>query len=77
MAAPAAGQAQADFFIMTTDITAFDGANGFAAFGRVVEGMDVVKTILKSPVSPTAGEGAMKGQMLEPRITIKKAARLP
>jgi peptidyl-prolyl cis-trans isomerase A (cyclophilin A) len=76
MAAPAPGQAQADFFIMTTDITAFDGPNGFAAFGRVVEGMDVVKKILAAPVSPTAGEGAMKGQMLEPRVTITKAGRL-
>ena len=76
MAALAPGQAQADFFIMTTDITAFDGVAGFAAFGRVTEGMDVVKAILAAPVSATKGEGSMKGQMLEPRITITKAARV-
>ena len=76
MAAAAPGQAQADFFIMTTDITGFDGDSGFAAFGRVVEGMDVVNKILAAPRSPTKGLGAMKGQMLEPRIRIVKAARV-
>ena len=76
MAALAPGKAQADFFIMTTDIPAFDGPNGFAAFGTVVEGMDVVKSILASPVSPTKGEGAMKGQMLDPVVKIVKVERL-
>jgi len=42
----------------------------------VVEGMDVVKAILASPVSPTKGEGAMKGQMLEPAVKIIKAERV-
>lgn len=68
------GTARSDFFILTTDIPAFDAS--FAAFGHVAEGMDVVKTILASPVSPTAGEGPMKGQMLEPAVRIVKAARL-
>lgn len=76
MAALAPGKAQADFFIMTTDIKAFDGPNGFAAFGHVIEGMDVVKAILASPVSPTKGGGAMKGQMLEPPVKIVKSERL-
>jgi len=76
MAAAAPGTAQADFFIMTTDIKAFDGPNGFAAFGHVVEGMDVVKAILAAPVSPTKGDGVMKGQMLDPPVKIVKAARL-
>ena len=69
------GTAQADFFILTTDIPAFD--DSFAVFGRVVEGMDVAKKILASPVSPTKGEGAMKGQMLEPAVKIVKAQKLP
>jgi peptidyl-prolyl cis-trans isomerase A (cyclophilin A) len=76
MAALAPGKAQADFFIETVDIPAFDGDSGFAAFGQVVEGMDVVKAILAAPVSPTAGEGAMKGQMLEPKVKILKMSRV-
>ena len=48
---------------------------GFAAFGRVVEGQEVVNAILAAPTSPTLGEGAMKGQMLEPAVTIVKAER--
>lgn len=76
MAANAPGTAQSEFFIMTTDIKAFDGPNGFAAFGHVVEGMDVVKKILASPVSSTMGEGAMKGQMLDPPVKIIKVTRV-
>jgi len=68
------GTAKADFFILTTDIPAFDA--NFAAFGHVVEGMDVVKNILAAPVSPTKGEGPMKGQMLEPAVKIVKAERI-
>ena len=74
MANSGPGTAQSDFFILTTDIPAFDA--DFAAFGRVVEGMEVVKAILAAPVSPTKGEGAMKGQMLEPVVRISKAVRL-
>jgi peptidyl-prolyl cis-trans isomerase A (cyclophilin A) len=79
MANSGAGTARADFFIMTTDIAAFDakGADiGFAAFGRVVEGQEVVKAILAAPVSPTLGEGSMKGQMLDPAVKLLKAERV-
>lgn len=76
MAAAAPGQAQAAFFIETVDIPGFDGPNGFAAFGHVVEGMDVVQKILASPVSPTKGEGPMKGQMLDPPVKIIKMTRV-
>jgi peptidyl-prolyl cis-trans isomerase A (cyclophilin A) len=78
MAAAAPGSAQSDFFILTTDIPALDAdasGQGFAAFGRVVEGMDVVKAMLVAPVSATKGDGSMKGQMLEPPVKIVKAAR--
>ena len=68
------GTARSDFFILTTDVPAFD--ESFAAFGQVVEGMDVVQAILAAPVSPTKGEGPMKGQMLDPAVTIVKAERL-
>ena len=79
MANAGPGTAGSDFFIMTTDIPAFDakGADiGFAAFGRVIEGQEVVKAILAAPVSPTKGEGSMKGQMLEPAVKITKAERV-
>lgn len=79
MANAGPGTAQSDFFILTTDMPALDATAdnpGFAAFGRVVEGMEVVKAILASPVSPDKGEGAMKGQMLDPPVKIIKVARV-
>ena len=48
---------------------------GFAAFGRVVEGMEVVRRMLDAPTSPTEGQGVMKGQMLSPPIKILAARR--
>jgi peptidyl-prolyl cis-trans isomerase A (cyclophilin A) len=72
------GTAQADFFILTTDIPALDANGsdqGFAAFGRVIEGMDVVKAIQAMAISPTKGDGALKGQMLETPVKIVKVAR--
>jgi len=82
MARYAPGTATSEFFICVGDIVSLDadpsaiGDNaGFAAFGRVVAGLDVARTILTSPVSPTAGEGAMKGQMLAPEIAILSARR--
>lgn len=82
LARAAPGSATADFFIIIGDIPSLDanpeadGDNqGFAAFGRVTEGMEAVIAILKAPTSPTAGVGVMKGQMLEPAITIKSVRR--
>ena len=74
MATGGPGTATSDFFILLSDSPSFD--DSFAAFGRVVEGMDVVKTIFDAPVSPTKGEGIMRGQMLEPVVKIRKAERL-
>ena len=82
MAAAGPGTARADFFILMSDMPGLDAGgpggdpNGFAAFGRVIEGMDVAKKIWDSPLSPTKGEGAMKGQMLDPPIKIIKAERV-
>jgi peptidyl-prolyl cis-trans isomerase A (cyclophilin A) len=73
------GTASADFFILASDMPSLDATAsdpGFAVFGHVTEGMDVVQKILASPVSPTAGEGPMKGQMLDPPIKIIKAERV-
>jgi peptidyl-prolyl cis-trans isomerase A (cyclophilin A) len=70
---------RSDFFILTTDVSSFDAtatSPGFAPFGEVVEGMEVVKAIFAAPRSPTKGEGVMKGQMLDPVIKITRAARV-
>lgn len=74
MAATAPGEARSDFFILTSDVPSFDAT--FAPFGKVVEGMDVVEKILASPVSPTKGDGWMKGQMLEPAVKIRSTKRV-
>jgi peptidyl-prolyl cis-trans isomerase A (cyclophilin A) len=82
MAAAGPGTARADFFILLSDMPGLDAggpggdANGFAAFGHVIEGMDVVKAIWNAPLSATKGEGAMRGQMLDPPVKIVKAERL-
>ena len=76
------GTARADFFILVSDMPGLDAngpggdANGFAAFGHVIEGMDVVRKIWNSPVSATEGAGVMKGQMLDPKIKIINAERV-
>lgn len=74
------GTATGDIFIIVGNnmggLDATSADPGFAAFGRVVEGMDVVRAILTAPRSPTAGEGVMIGQMLEPKIEIRDARRV-
>jgi peptidyl-prolyl cis-trans isomerase A (cyclophilin A) len=84
MARGAPGSADGDFFIIVgSQMTGLDanpagaGDNqGFAVFGRVVAGQEVVRTILGSPTSPTEGEGVMRGQMLAPTIRITTARRV-
>lgn len=80
----APGTATSDFFIILGDATYLDadptqpGDNlGFAAFGHVVQGMDVAAKILIAPTSPTAGVGVMKGEMLARPVTILRARRVP
>ncbi len=81
----AVGTARADFTIMASPLHYLDAGPesgsgdglGFAVFGRVVEGMDVVRAILNAPTSPTEGQGAMRGQMLQPRVRIITARRVP
>ena len=84
MARYAPGTAAGEFFILATAMPSLDadpqapGDNaGFAAFGTVVDGMDVVRAILAAPVSATKGEGVMKGQMLDPEIRILSVRRVP
>jgi peptidyl-prolyl cis-trans isomerase A (cyclophilin A) len=68
----------ANFSLMvgaSPNMDARPGSPGYAVFGRIGGGMDVVKRILAMPTSP-GGEGAMKGQMLLKPVTIIRAQRL-
>ncbi|MGB3472690.1 MAG: peptidylprolyl isomerase [Erythrobacter sp.] len=78
------GSANGDFSIMLQDQTGLDAKpdsedpvwkNGYAVFGYVIEGMDVVAAIHASAVDPDKGEGWMKGQMLAEPVKIVKARR--
>jgi len=67
--------ATSDFFICIGDQPELDyggkrnpDGQGFAAFGKVVRGMDVVKKIQQSPVD---------GQTLKPPVKISRIARVP
>ena len=83
LARRAPGTANSEFFICVGDQPYLDadpkakGDNlGFAAFGQVVGGMDLVHTILALPTSPTAGVGAMRGEMLSPPVPILTVRRV-
>ncbi len=52
-----------------------DRRAGYAAFGQVVEGMDVVRAIFDAPLDPDKGEGWMKGQMLAQPVKIISVRR--
>lgn len=75
------GTASGEFFICLEDSPWYDvnplkpGDNfGYAAFGAVVEGLDVVRAIHALPTSPTEGAAyGMAGQILDP--TVKFTAR--
>ena len=78
------GSATGDFSIMLSDQPGLDAdpnaadpdaQAGFAAFGRVVSGMDVVRAIFDAPTDPDKGEGWMKGQMLARPVKIIDARR--
>jgi peptidyl-prolyl cis-trans isomerase A (cyclophilin A) len=67
--------ATGDFFVCVGDQPELDfggkrnpDGQGFAAFGRVVRGMDVVRRIQQGPAD---------GQTLTPPVTIRSARRLP
>ena len=70
--------AMGEFFITVGAMPSMDARGddeGFAVFGRVVEGMDVVRRILAAETVPNAGRGAMRGQMLRAPVRIMSARR--
>jgi len=80
----APGTARGEFTISVGDQPGLDadpskpGDNlGYAAFGHVVEGMDVVVKILDAPVSPGASlRGAFKGEVPVQAVRILSARRV-
>lgn len=86
MARFAPGTATGDFSIMVSDQPGLDADSaasdpelqaGYAAFGQVISGMDVVRAIFDTPTSLTEGEGALRGQMLAKPVKVLSARRLP
>ena len=71
------GTATADFFICAGSAPYLDarpgapGDNaGYAAFGQVVQGIDVVRAIMALPTNGIARNPAMQGQILSPPVAI-------
>lgn len=82
MGRDAPGTAVADFFIVIGDLVSMDGKAdgsdpGYAVFGRVTQGMDVVRSMLDLPRSEKADHPAMQGQMLAEPVKILTARREP
>jgi peptidyl-prolyl cis-trans isomerase A (cyclophilin A) len=73
------GTAMGEFFITVGPAPYLDarpGNPGYAAFGRVLKGMDVVKNILAAPTWLGRGAGAFKDQIIKDRIRIISAKRI-
>ena len=78
------GTATGDFSIMVQDQPGLDAdpdnpdpdlAAGYAVFGHVIEGMEVVEAIHAAPIDAEAGEGWMQGQLLADPVKIIEARR--
>lgn len=85
----APGSARGDFTISVGDQPSFDADPtrpedatktnlGYAAFGRVVDGMDVVLKIFDAPIDPNATvRGSFKGEVPAAPVRVLSARRLP
>ena len=85
MARNAPGTAMADFSILLSELEGLDanpkatdpeGQAGFAVFGHVTSGMDVVRKIYDVPLSETRGQGVMRGQMIDEPVKILTVRRV-
>ena len=75
--------ATSDFFICIGSQQGLDfggernnDGQGFAAFGKVIEGMDIVRDINGMPSNKETDNEYVKGQMINNPIIIEKAVRL-
>ena len=78
----AANSGRGDFTINVGDQPSLDAGTGnpadnlgYAAFGHVVEGMDVVKTILDARIDPA--KGPFKGETIAAPVRLVSARRVP
>ncbi|RLA34885.1 MAG: peptidylprolyl isomerase [Gammaproteobacteria bacterium] len=76
------GTASTEFFIVIGDQPGLDygevrnpDEQGFAAFGKVVSGMDVVRSIKESPADGPSDSDYTKGQMLTEPVAIISVKR--
>lgn len=79
MARNAPGTAMGDFFIAVGPAPYLDarpGSVGYAAFGRVVGGMAVVRKILTAPTYPGGRSANTKGQTIVAPVRILTARRV-
>lgn len=79
MARNAPGTAMGDFFIVVGDGRYLDARPnwpGYAAFGHVVSGMDVVKRILTAKTYPGGWDQNTIGQVLVQPVKILRATRM-
>jgi peptidyl-prolyl cis-trans isomerase A (cyclophilin A) len=83
MARFAPGTATSSFSVCCGDAPYLDaqpdapGDNqGYAAFGQVIEGMEVARAILALPTTGAALNTMMQGEILDPPVRIVRAQRL-
>jgi peptidyl-prolyl cis-trans isomerase A (cyclophilin A) len=74
------GSARSEYFFIVGDLPSLDGVagtddEGYAVFGQVVSGMDLVRTILLLPRKEDAEVAVMKGQMLQQPVKVISARR--
>jgi peptidyl-prolyl cis-trans isomerase A (cyclophilin A) len=84
MARSAPGTASSEFFVCIGDQPELDAGGrrnpdgeGFAAFGRVVEGMDVLRAVQRAATRPVAeGGDPFEGQFLLEPVRIRAVTRI-
>ena len=78
------GTAQSEFFISIGDNPVLDEGGmrnpdglGFAVFGRVTDGMEIIRAIHQMPATGPAPDPYVEGQVLEPAVEILSIRRAP